>query len=206
MITDNLRDIQSHIGDHTPTLIAVSKQQPDDRIVEALDAGLRVYGENRVQEAAKRWTTRKNQFPDLELHLIGPLQTNKVKDAVSLFDCIHTLDREKLARHIYKHEPDMPCFIQVNVGDEPQKAGIGKNDLDNFYKFCTVDLNMNIIGLMCIPPIDENPIPHFQWLANKAKSLNLPDLSMGMSGDYADALACGATHIRVGSALFGPRP
>jgi len=205
MITDNLSTIQSHIGHSDTTLIAVSKQQPDDRIDAALGAGIRIYGENRVQEAYERWKNRKAQYPDLKLHLIGPLQTNKVKDAITLFDCIHTLDREKLARYICKHAPDMPCFIQVNVGDEPQKAGISKNNVDDFYKFCTNDFDMNIIGLMCIPPVGDDPTPHFKWLANKARTLNLPHLSMGMSDDYALAIDCGATHIRVGSALFGAR-
>ena len=206
MITDNLARIQAQISTHQPKLIAVSKQQPDHRINEALQAGIRVYGENKVQEAMTRWGNRKLHYPYLELHLIGPLQTNKVKDAVHLFDCIHTLDREKLARHIHKHAPAMPCFIQVNVGSEPQKSGIATDAVDAFYKFCTSDLNMNIIGLMCIPPAGENPTPYFEWLQDKANSLHLPNLSMGMSNDYLQATTSGATHIRVGSALFGPRP
>lgn len=204
MITDNLKAIRSTIGEYRPTLIAVSKQQPDDRIEDALGTGIRIFGENRVQEAYERWEDRKTNYPDLELHLIGPLQTNKVKDAVKLFNCIHTLDREKLVRAIHTHAPKMPCFIQVNIGNEPQKSGIAKDDIDHFYKFC-MDLGLNIIGLMCIPPIDQDPKPHFEWLRDKATKLNLPHLSMGMSNDFETALECGATHIRVGSKLFGAR-
>lgn len=204
MITDNLTSIQAQFGDHNPTLIAVSKKQADNRIDEALNAGLRIFGENRVQEATQKWTDRKQNYPDLKLHLIGPLQTNKVKQAVALFDVIHTLDREKLARSIHTHAPNMPCFIQVNTGKEPQKAGIMPDDLNDFYMFCQ-ELNLNIIGLMCIPPVNEDPKPHFQWLKAQADRLNLPHLSMGMSNDFDIALSCGATHIRVGSKLFGQR-
>lgn len=204
MITDNLSSIQKTLNGYDPTLIAVSKKQPDYKIEAALKAGISIFGENRVQEAMERWGSRKAQYPDLELHLIGPLQTNKVKQAVSLFDTIHTLDREKLAREIVKHSPDMTCFIQVNVGDEPQKAGIARQDLSDFYNFCN-NLNMNIIGLMCIPPQGDDPAPHFEWMQTQAKNLNLPYLSMGMSSDYRTALEHGATHIRIGTAVFGPR-
>lgn len=205
MITDNLRDIRKNYENAHPELIAVSKKQPDDKIDEALDAGIRIFGENRVQEAIERWEHRKSSYPDLKLHLIGPLQTNKVKHAVQLFDCIHTLDRKKLARAIHTHAPDMPCFIQVNTGEEEQKAGISLSDLINFYQFCTTDLNMNIIGLMCIPPRDAPAGLHFGLLHKYAKKLSIPHLSMGMSGDYDIALKYGATHIRVGSKLFGER-
>jgi pyridoxal phosphate enzyme (YggS family) len=205
MITDNLRDIRKNYKNAHPDLIAVSKKQPDDKIDEALDAGIRVFGENRVQEAMERWTPRKPHYPDLQLHLIGPLQTNKVKQAVELFDCIHTLDREKLAGTIHKHAPDIPCFIQVNTGEEEQKSGIHICNLTNFHDFCTNDLNMNIIGLMCIPPKDEPSGLHFGLLHKYAQKLNLKNLSMGMSGDYGMALKYGATHIRVGSKLFGER-
>ena len=204
MITGNLEQITARYGDHNPTLIAVSKQQPDPKIDEALAAGLRIFGENRVQEATARWAHRKSLYPDLKLHLIGPLQTNKVKDAVQLFDCIHTIDREKLARAIHAQAPAMPCFIQVNVGNEPQKSGVSRDETDDFYAFCK-DLGMNIIGLMCIPPVDANPAPHFEWLRDKARALNLPHLSMGMSDDFETALQFGATHIRIGSKLFGER-
>lgn len=205
MITDNLRDIKSLYNDNNPTLIAVSKNQSNEAIDEALTAGLRVFGENKVQEAYEHWEARKTQYDDLELHLIGPLQTNKVKQAVELFDIIHTLNREKLAKSIHKHAPNIPCFIQVNTGNEPQKSGISVIELDSFYKFCTTNLDLNIIGLMCIPPRDEEPALHFQLLAKLAKKLNLSNLSMGMSGDFGIAINHGATHIRVGTKLFGKR-
>jgi pyridoxal phosphate enzyme (YggS family) len=204
MITGNINQIRNNLNGSDATLIVVSKKQTDDRIDEALDLGIRIYGENRVQEAFGRWEHRRKRHTDLELHLIGPLQTNKVKQAVQLFDVIHTVDREKLAVEIYKHAPDIPCFIQVNVGNEPQKSGIAKCDIDQFYKFCT-DMGMNIIGLMCIPPNDADPSVYFQWMQDKANSLNLKNLSMGMSSDYKKALQFGATYIRVGSALFGSR-
>lgn len=205
MITDNLSAITSRYDAHSPTLIAVSKKQPDDKIDEALSAGLRVFGENRVQEAMERWGHRRAIYPDLKLHLIGPLQTNKVKAACDLFDCIHTIDRPKLARSVSKYAPDMPCFIQVNTGAEPQKSGVLLHELHDFYHDCVNDLCMNIIGLMCIPPADDDPAIHFKLLQDRAKILGLKNLSMGMSSDFDIALNHGATHIRVGSALFGNR-
>ncbi len=204
MITANLQNIKDNIKQYDAELIAVSKKQPDERIDEVLACGHRVFGENRVQEAEARWDQRRNQYPDLKLHLIGPLQTNKVKAACVLFDVIQTLDREKLAREIIKHAPDMPCFIQVNTGDEDQKTGISINELQDFHNFCR-DLKMNILGLMCIPPIDEPAGLHFGLLAQNAKQLGLKHLSMGMSNDYSLALEYGATHIRVGSKIFGER-
>jgi len=205
MITDNLKTIKSRIGNYDPTLIAVSKKQSDDRINQALSCGLRIFGENRVQEAYERWEDRKNNYSDLELHLIGPLQTNKVKQAVELFDVFHALDREKLAKEIVRYKKDWPCFIQVNTGDEDQKSGVSIDELNDFHQFCCDDLSMNIIGLMCIPPVDQAPELHFKMLSERAESLNLKNLSMGMSNDYELALKYGATHIRVGSALFGER-
>lgn len=206
MITaDSLHALQNTLQDRETQLIAVSKQQPDDRIDAALDLGIRVFGENRVQEAQKRWSQRREAYPDLKLHLVGPLQTNKVKQAVDLFDVIHTLDRENLAQAIAKHCPAMPCFIQVNTGAEEQKAGISIQDLSDFINFCRHDLHLHVIGLMCIPPIDEPAGLHFGLLADLAKKHDLPNLSMGMSGDYELALQYGATHIRVGSLLFGER-
>lgn len=186
------------------TLIAVSKTQPDEKIEEALHAGIRVFGENRVQEAMERWSTRRKNYPNLELHLIGSLQTNKVEQATALFDVIHTLDRRKLADAIHKHAPNIPCFIQVNVGNEPQKAGVAPEEIDDFYIYCK-NLDLNVIGLMCIPPVDDDPAPHFRWMQNKANQLNLKHLSMGMSSDFATALKHGATYIRIGTTLFGPR-
>ena len=191
-------------------LIAVSKQQPDSRIESALNEGFRVFGENRVQEAQARWQPRRPFFPDLELHLVGPLQSNKAGDAVALFDVIHTLDRPKIARAV-KTEMDnqnrpLPCFIQVNTGEESQKAGVLPKDAPDFHHFCTSEIGLDIIGLMCIPPIDEEAAMHFSLLKTLADKLSLPKLSIGMSGDYEEAIAFGATHIRVGSALFGARP
>ena len=191
-------------------LIAVSKQQPEARIESALNEGFRVFGENRVQEAQARWQPRRPFFPDLELHLVGPLQSNKAGDAVALFDVIHTLDRPKIARAV-KTEMDnqnrpLHCFIQVNTGEESQKAGVLPKDAPDFHHFCTSEIGLDIIGLMCIPPIDEEAAMHFALLRTLADKLSLSKLSMGMSSDYEEAIAFGATHIRVGSALFGARP
>jgi pyridoxal phosphate enzyme (YggS family) len=191
------------------TLVAVSKKQPELRIDAALKAGQRVFGENRVQEAQARWGGRRDSYPDLTLHLIGPLQTNKVKDAVALFDVFETIDREKLARKIADEmaaqNMDKPCFIQVNTGDEAQKAGIHPLAVADFYDYCRDECGLDIVGLMCIPPFEEPPTPHFMLLRKLAKELGLSQLSMGMSQDYESALACGATHIRVGRNFFGER-
>lgn len=191
-------------------LVAVSKKQPDDRIDAALEAGQRVFGENRVQEAQQRWTERRSQYKDLQLHLIGPLQTNKARDAVALFDVIETLDRAKLAKtlahEMQKQDRHLPCFIQVNTGDEEQKAGITINELLEFYQLCAKNLGLKIDGLMCIPPVDDPPAPHFAMLNKLAKELGLQKLSMGMSADYDKAIPLGATHIRVGTGVFGARP
>jgi pyridoxal phosphate enzyme (YggS family) len=190
-------------------LIAVSKQQPEARIDSALEAGLRIFGENRVQEAQERWLSRRAHFPDLELHLIGPLQSNKAGDAVALFDIIHTLDRPKIAK-VVKQEMDkqnrqLTCFIQVNTGEEPQKAGVTPAEAADFLAYCHADIGLNICGLMCIPPIGEEAAMHFALLKNLADRLALPQLSMGMSGDFEEAIRFGATHIRLGSVLFGSR-
>ena len=192
------------------TLIAVSKQQPEARIDSALKEGLRVFGENRVQEAQQRWQPRRPLYPDLELHLIGPLQSNKAADAVALFDILHTIDRPKIAKAV-KQEMDkqnrqLPCFIQVNTGEEPQKTGIAPKEIPDFLAFCRSEIGLNIAGLMCIPPVDEEAAMHFALLKTYAEQQSLAKLSMGMSGDFEQAIAFGATHIRVGSALFGERP
>lgn len=217
-IAKNIQDIQDEVSKvadefgRNPDdvhLIAVSKKQPDERITQALDAGQRLFGENRVQEAQGRWTERRIQYSDLDLHLIGPLQTNKVKDAVALFDCIQTLDREKLARKITseleKQQRDMSFFIQVNTGLEQQKAGISAGELVDFYEFCTNECKLKVRGLMCIPPIDEPAGLHFAFLKQLAARLELQELSMGMSSDYPKAISAGATHIRVGTGVFGVR-
>ena len=192
------------------TLIAVSKQQPDERIEESLASGQRIFGENRVQEAFERWQGRKIKYPELELHLIGPLQSNKAQNAVALFDVIHTVDRPKiataLAREMTAASRWLPCFIQVNTGEEEQKAGIVPAELDNFLSFCRDEARLRIVGLMCIPPVDEEPAMHFALLKKLADRYELPQISMGMSSDFDTAISFGATHIRVGSAFFGERP
>lgn len=190
-------------------LIAVSKKQDERRIEAALAAGHRVYGENRVQEAQERWGARCKKYDDLELHLIGPLQTNKVKDAVALFDVIHTVDREKLARKLADEMAaqgrDLPCFIQVNTGMEEQKSGIVPAAVPDFIEYCYGECGMDIRGLMCIPPLDDPPALHFALLKKLADENNLKELSMGMSADYELALPLGATYIRVGTGVFGER-
>jgi hypothetical protein len=191
------------------TLIAVSKTHGEDRIRPVLDAGHRVFGENRVQEAKGKWPALKAEFPDIALHLIGPLQSNKTREAVELFDAIHSLDRPKLA-HALKAEIEQTgrspaLFIQVNTGEEPQKAGIAPQDTPAFIALCRDELRLPVKGLMCIPPNDEPPAPHFALLQKIAREHDLPWLSMGMSGDFETAIKFGATHVRVGTAIFGER-
>lgn len=190
-------------------LVAVTKTQTAENIKAALDFGHRLFGENKVQEAQSHWTDLKTQYADIKLHLIGPLQTNKAGDAVALFDCIETLDREKLALaldvEMKKQGRALPCFVQVNTGEEEQKGGVFPKDLSAFLDFCRRETSLNIIGLMCIPPVDEPPALHFAFLKKLAAENNLPNLSMGMSSDYERAIALGATHVRVGTSLFGAR-
>jgi pyridoxal phosphate enzyme (YggS family) len=190
------------------TLVAVSKVQPEDRIEGALAEGLRVFGENRVQEAQGRWAARRANYPDLKLHLIGPLQSNKVEDAVALFDVIETVDRPKLVETLAKLAgagSKLPkLLIQVNTGEEEQKAGVAPRDLPALLDLCEAR-GLPIAGLMCIPPEDEEPAMHFALLAKLAQRHGLAMLSMGMSGDFETAIKFGATHVRVGSALFGTR-
>ncbi len=191
------------------SLIAVSKTFPADAIVPVLDAGQRVFGENRVQEAKAKWPGLRERYTDVELHLIGPLQSNKAKEAVALFDAIHTVDRPKiaeaLAAEIAKQGRKPKLFIEVNTGGEPQKAGVLPEQADDFIKTCREQHGLAIEGLMCIPPLDQPPAPHFALLAKIAKRNGLAKLSMGMSADYTSAIALGATHVRVGSAIFGER-
>lgn len=191
------------------TLVAVSKTHGADRVRELLVAGQRVFGENRVQEAQEKFPALKGEYPDLELHLIGPLQTNKARDAVALFDVIQSVDRERLATTLAKEMERAgkrpACFIQVNTGEEPQKAGILPADLDAFVAACRDTHKLPIVGLMCIPPVDEEPALHFALLKKMAARNGLPNVSMGMSADYETAVRLGATHVRVGSALFGAR-
>lgn len=205
-IAGNLARIRKIAG--AATLIAVSKQQPDDRVDDAIAAGHRVFGENRVQEASLRWTARRRNHGDLRLHLIGPLQTNKAADAVALFDVIHTLDRVRLADAL-RTEMDrqfraLPCFIQVNTGQEDQKSGVAPADIAALLSHAQ-GIGLDITGLMCIPPVDQPPGLHFALLKKLAADHGLSGLSMGMSGDFEKALALGATHIRVGSGIFGER-
>lgn len=191
------------------TLVAVSKTQPLDRVRAVLDEGQRVFGENRVQEAEERWTTFGLQEPPVVLHLVGPLQTNKVTKALGLFSAIHSLDRDSLARKlasgVQMHGLCPLLFVQVNTGREPQKAGIAPERLDAFVRDCRRVYDLEVGGLMCIPPVDEDPEPHFLALAAMAERNGLTRLSMGMSDDFEVAIACGATHVRVGSAIFGSR-
>ncbi len=195
---------------HEITLVAVGKGHDASRIRPALESGHRVFGENRVQEAADKWPELSTEFPGTALHLIGPLQTNKVRQAVALFDVIETLDRPKLARELAKEmakagrRPD--CFIEVNTGAEAQKAGVLPAEADPFIALCRNEFDLPVKGLMCIPPAGEEPSLHFALLREIARRNGLAGLSMGMSADYPIAIAFGATHVRVGTAIFGERP
>jgi pyridoxal phosphate enzyme (YggS family) len=224
MVTDdqsavaNLARIQAHLAAARdsrplPTLIAVSKTVPAAVIAPVLTAGHRHFGENRVQEAAQKWPDLRAQLgpkaSELVLHLIGPLQTNKAADAVALFDVIHTVDRPKLAEKLVQEMAQqgrrLPCFIQVNTGREAQKAGVDPHEADAFIVQCRDELRLPVTGLMCIPPVDEEPSPHFALLREIARRHDLQNLSMGMSDDYEIAMMFGATHVRIGSAIFGAR-
>lgn len=191
------------------TLIAVSKMQPNARVIDVLGQGHRVFGENRVQEAAGKWPEFRAQYQGIELHIIGPLQTNKARAAMELADVIHTVDRPKLAKTMARLAQEIgscpDLFIQVNTGEEPQKAGILPGEADRFVAECRA-LDLPIKGLMCIPPVEEEPALHFALLAKIAERNDLSGLSMGMSGDFETAIRLGATHVRVGSAIFGDRP
>ena len=189
-------------------MVAVSKNHSVESIKTAIYSGIRIFGENRVQEAEKKFIDLKNKFKDLELHLTGPLQTNKVKNAIKIFDIFQTLDREKLANEFSKYEElikNKIFFIQVNIGREKTKSGILPEIADDFIIYCRQDLKLNIRGLMCIPPINKNPNSYFKNLNDIAKRNNIDHLSMGMSTDYIDGLKCGASYIRVGTLLFGNR-
>ncbi len=215
---DRLAEVRQHIAaaaraagrdPAAVTLVAVSKTHGADRVRELLDGGQRVFGENRVQEAEEKFPALKAEYPDLALHLIGPLQTNKAREAVALFDVIESVDRERLAATLAKEmtrsgrRPD--CYIQVNTGEEPQKAGVLPAELDAFVASCRDTHKLPIVGLMCIPPVDEEPALHFALLAKMAARNGLAKISMGMSADYETAIRLGATHVRVGTALFGHR-
>jgi pyridoxal phosphate enzyme (YggS family) len=215
---DRLAEVRQHIAaaaraagrdPASVTLVAVSKTHGADRVRELLEVGQRVFGENRVQEAEEKFPALRAAYPDLALHLIGPLQTNKAREAVALFDAIESVDRERLAATLAKEmtrsgrRPD--CYIQVNTGEEPQKAGVLPAELDAFVASCRDSHKLPIVGLMCIPPVDEEPALHFGLLAKMAARNGLARISMGMSADYETAIRLGATHVRVGTALFGHR-
>lgn len=217
-IAANLAEVRKAIADAAKavgrdpsgvTLVAVGKVQPVEKLDAALEAGQRVFGENRVQEAKAKFPDRRERWPDIELHLIGPLQTNKVKEAVALFDVIQTVDRPKLAvalaEEMAKQGKHPRCYVEVNTGAEPQKAGILPQEVRDFLEKCRTEYGLPIAGLMCIPPADEEPALHFALLADLAKRHGLTDISMGMSGDYEMAVRFGATHVRVGTAIFGER-
>jgi pyridoxal phosphate enzyme (YggS family) len=191
-------------------LVAVSKTHGVADICQALAAGQRLFGENRVQEAVAKFPELKSLYPDLQLHLIGPLQTNKVKDAVAVCDVIETLDRpklaEKLTEEMLRTGRRLRCYIQVNIGNEPQKSGVGAQDLGALLALCRDDYRLPVVGLMCIPPVGMDPAPYFMEMAGLARLHKLPILSMGMSSDFPAAIASGATHVRVGTAIFGGRP
>lgn len=190
-------------------LVAVSKTFDAEAIVPVLEAGQRVFGENRVQEAEAKWPALKDRFDGTELHLIGPLQTNKIKQALAVFDVIQTVDREKLARKLAREMAASgkrpACLIQVNTGEEPQKAGVSPAEADAFIAQCRDEFDLPVTGVMCIPPADEAPAPHFGLLVKIAQRNNLSVISMGMSADFETAVQLGATHVRVGSAIFGAR-
>lgn len=213
----SLQDIQTRItaaeakagrAPGSAQLIAISKVQPNERVEAVLEQGHRIFGENRVQEAQGKWPDFMSRFADVDLHLVGPLQSNKARAAMELFGTIHTLDRPKLATTLARLAQEMghcpQLFVQVNTGEEPQKAGIAPAEADGFIRTCR-DLDLPIRGLMCIPPAEEEPSLHFALLAKIADRNGLSDLSMGMSGDFESAIAQGATHVRVGSAIFGDR-
>ena len=190
-------------------IVAVSKTIASEKIIEAINLGCKIFGENYIQEAQQKWVDLRKNYPQIKLHFIGHLQSNKAKEAVELFDCIESVDNEKLAREIAKAQKKLQknceIFIQVNIGDESQKSGIAVENLSSFVNFCKKDLELNVVGLMAVPPADVNASPYFALLAKLAKENNLPKLSMGMSADYEDAIALNATHIRLGTAIFGAR-
>jgi len=196
-------------GRSSVTLIAVSKTFGSDAITPVIEGGQRVFGENRVQEAKAKWPALMTAYPDIVLHLIGPLQSNKAKEAIALFHAVHSVDRpsicQALAKEIESQKKHPKLFVQINTGEEPQKAGVAPGEADAFIKSCRETYGLTISGLMCIPPVNEAPAPHFALTAKIAARNGLANLSMGMSADFATAIKFGATHVRVGSAIFGHR-
>ncbi len=212
-IKKNIEQIKKDIVNHSPSqkvqLIAVSKTKSVQDIEQAIRAGQKEFGENKVQEALEKWPELKKNNPELILHLIGPLQKNKIRKAIGIFDVIQTLDRpslaQALARIMNEENKNLKLYIQVNIGNEPQKSGIFPEELKAFYHYCTVELKLSILGLMAIPPYDEDATPYFEQMKFWQQQLSLPYLSMGMSNDYKIAIKKGATHIRIGSSIFGER-
>ena len=193
----------------TPQIVAVSKTFSLKEIIPLLEMGHFHFGENKIQEAENKWTDVKNKYQDLQLHMVGKLQSNKVKRAIKLFDYIHSLDNAKLAQKLYQYEKElnkkMKLFIQVNIFGENQKSGVLLNDLNRFHNYCTQELSLNVIGLMSLPPINYDPRKYFKILKKKSEELSLTDLSMGMSADYEQAILNGSTYLRLGTAIFGER-
>ena len=192
-----------------PKIVVVTKTFPLNKIIPLLENGHIHYGENKIQESENKWIDIKNRYKDLQLHMVGPLQTNKAKKAVKLFDYIHSLDNDRLALKLSHHEKELnkkvKLFIQVNLAEESQKSGVMFNDLNNFYNYCTKDLSLNVIGLMCMPPVDSNSQEYFKKLKKAAQQLNLEDLSMGMSSDYEQAILSGSTYLRLGTTILGEK-
>ena len=212
-IIDRFEKIKLKISSLKPNkpvnIIAVSKTFPLDYIKPLIDHGHIHFGENKVQEALSKWSQQKKDNNNIKLHMIGKLQNNKAKDAVKLFDYIHSVDNQKLADNLSKHQKNLnknlKYFIQVNIGNEIQKSGIPVNELDSFYNYCINEINLNILGLMVIPPLDQKAEKYFQSLNKLNKTLGLEYLSMGMSADYVDAINCGSSYVRIGSSIFGSR-
>ena len=216
-IVENLNRVKNKVNEIVnkkqlktdPKIIVVTKTFPLNKIMSLLEYGHVHYAENKIQEAENKWIDIKNQYKDLRLHMVGKLQANKTKKAVKLFDYIHSLDNDRLALKLSHHEKELgkkvKLFIQVNLAEESQKSGIMFNDLNNFYNYCTKDLSLNVIGLMCMPPADSNSQEYFNKLKKAAVQLNLEDLSMGMSSDYEQAILSGSTYLRLGTAILGER-
>ena len=217
IILQNLNAIKNKVNEivnkkqlkTSPRIIAVTKTFSSEKFIDLLDSGHKDFGENKVQETENKWPSLRKNYDDLKLHMVGKLQTNKAKKAVELFDYIHSLDNIKLAKKIDFYEKELQkkleLFIQVNIGDENQKSGILLKDVSDFYNFCTKNLSLNIIGLMCLPPVNAQSSNYFTLLKKKADELNLKNLSMGMSSDYEDAVSEGSTYLRLGTAILGSR-
>jgi pyridoxal phosphate enzyme (YggS family) len=218
MIEKNLYLIRQNIAKACETynrkpedvnIVAVSKTIASEKIIEAINLGCKIFGENYIQEAKQKWVDLRKNYPQIKLHFVGHLQSNKAKEAVELFDCIETVDNEKLAREISKEQKkqqkNREIFIQVNIGEEPQKSGVAIENLSNFVNFCKKDLELNVVGLMAVPPSGESASPYFALLSKFACENNLAKLSIGMSADYEEAIALNSTYIRLGTAIFGAR-